>query len=108
MNFVKINFDGELFGEFYEAGLVVVIRNSEKGGGVIAAFSEKIMKPPVAETVELLVAHRVVAFSLEIGFQISFFEDDFVSVINFLKDRAMSNSHGVYIIKDIVFYANSF
>ena len=34
MNFVKINFDGELFGEFYEAGLVVVIRNSEKGGGL--------------------------------------------------------------------------
>ena len=74
----------------------------------MVALSEKIMKPPVAETVELLVAHGVVAFSLEVGFQNSFFEDDFVSVINFLKDRAMSNSHGVYIIKDIVFYANSF
>ena len=74
----------------------------------MVALSEKIMKPPVVETVELLVAHRVVAFSLEVGFQNSFFEDDFVSVINFLKDRAMSNSHGVYIIKGIVSYANSF
>ena len=33
VNFVKINFDGELFGEFDEAGLVVVIRNSERGEG---------------------------------------------------------------------------
>ena len=41
MNFVKINFDGELFGEFYEAGLVVVIRNSEKGGGGLSLLSPR-------------------------------------------------------------------
>ena len=33
MDFVKINFDGALFGEFDEMGLVVVIRNSERGEG---------------------------------------------------------------------------
>ena len=66
MDFVKINFDGALFGESNEVGLGVVIRNSE--GEVMAAFFEKIMKPPVVETVELLAAHRVVAFSLEVGF----------------------------------------
>ena len=66
MDFVKINFDGALFGEFDEVGLGVVIRNSE--GEVMAALSEKIMKPLVVETMELLAARRVVAFSLEVGF----------------------------------------
>lgn len=106
MNFVKINFDGELFGESDEAGLEVVIRNSE--GEVMVALSKKIMKPSAVETVELLAARCAVAFSLEVGFQNSNFEGDSVSVINSLKDRDMSNFHGVHIIKGIVFYTNSF
>ena len=67
MNFVKINLDGELFGETDEGGLGVVIRNSE--GEVMATLSKKIMKPSVVETVELLAARCAVAFSLEVGFQ---------------------------------------
>ena len=74
----------------------------------MAAFCEKIMKPPAVEIVELLAARRAVAFSLEDGFQNSIFRGDSVSVINSLKDRDMSNSHGGHIIKGIVSYANSF
>ena len=106
MNFVKINFHGDLFGESDEAGLGVVIRNSE--GEVMVAPSEKIMKPSTVETLELLAARCAVAFFLEVGSQNSNFKGDSVSIINSLKDRDMSNSHGVHIIKGIVSYANSF
>ena len=44
---VKIKFDGALFGESDCAGLGVVIRNSD--GKVLAALSEKIVKPQSAE-----------------------------------------------------------
>ena len=42
-NVVKVNFDGALFGESNCAGLGVVVRNSK--GVVLAALSEKIVKP---------------------------------------------------------------
>ena len=42
-NVVKVNFDGALFGESDCARLGVVVRNSE--GAVLAALSEKIVKP---------------------------------------------------------------
>lgn len=61
-----------MFGESDEAGLSVAIRNSK--GEVMAALSEKIMKPPAMETVELLAARCAVAFSLEVGFRNSVFE----------------------------------
>ena len=63
MDYVKINFDGALFGESNERGLGVVICNSE--GEVMVALSEKI---PVVETVELLATYHAMAFFLEVGF----------------------------------------
>ena len=59
-NQVKINFDGALFGESDSAGIGVVIRNS--GGRVLAALSEKILKPQSADLVEILAARRAVLF----------------------------------------------
>ena len=44
---MKIKFDGALFGESDCAGLGVVIRNSD--GKVLAALSEKIVKPQSAK-----------------------------------------------------------
>lgn len=77
----------------------MVIRNSK--GEVMAALSEKIMKPPAMETVELLAARCAVAFSLEVGFRNSVFEDSSASIIKTLQDRNMPNSQGGHIIKDI-------
>lgn len=88
-----------MFGESDEAGLGVVIRNSK--GEVMAALSKKIMKPPAMETVELLAARCAVAFSLEVSFRNSVFEDSSASIIKTLQDRNMSNSQGGHIIKDI-------
>ena len=50
----KVNFDGAMFGESDEAGIGVVIRNSNDE--VRAALSEKIKKPPTVEILELLAA----------------------------------------------------
>uniref|UniRef100_A0A7N2MJM2 Uncharacterized protein n=1 Tax=Quercus lobata TaxID=97700 RepID=A0A7N2MJM2_QUELO len=48
----KVNFDGAMFEEFDEAGIGVVIRNSN--GEVRDALSEKIKKLPTVEILELL------------------------------------------------------
>ena len=52
----KTNYDGVMFDESDEAGLGVVIRNSE--GQVLATLSEKIKKPPSVVTLELLATRR--------------------------------------------------
>ena len=49
-----------VFGESNSAGIGVVIRNS--GGRVLAALSEKILKPQSADLVEILAARRAVLF----------------------------------------------
>ena len=51
-NRVKINFDGALFRQLDSARIGAVIRNSE--GEVMATISEKIVKPPAAELIEIL------------------------------------------------------
>ena len=81
-NQVKINFDGALFGESDSAGIGVVIRNLE--GRVLAAFSEKILKPQSVELVEILDVRRVVLFSAEMGLFNSVFEGDSSNVIKSL------------------------
>ena len=65
---LKTNFDGAMFGESDEAGLRVVICNSE--GEIMATLSGK-KKKPFVETLELLAARRAVGFSLEVGFLIA-------------------------------------
>ena len=51
---------------------------------VLAALSEKIMKPQSAELVEILVARRAVLFSCDLGFKNSVLEGDSTSVVKFL------------------------
>ena len=105
-NVVKINFDGALFGESDCAELGVVIRNSE--GAVLAALSEKIMKPQTTELVEILAARHAVLFSIETGFHNSVIDGDSTSVIKLLQDRCMSHSKGGHTLKDIMSHLNSF
>ncbi|WP_139119029.1 reverse transcriptase-like protein, partial [Pseudoalteromonas sp. BMB] len=85
---MKINYDGALFGESDFAGLGVAIRNSN--GKVLAALSEKILKPHSAELVEILAARRAVMFSRDLGFQNPVFEGDSSLVVKLLQDRCVS------------------
>ena len=105
-NQVKINFDGALFGESDSVGISVVIWSSE--GGVLAALSEKIMKPHSAELVEILAARCAVLFSAKMGFFNLIFEGDSSNVIRSLQDRNVAHSQGGHILKDTLSYLNSF
>ena len=58
----------------------------------MATLSEKIVKPPVAELVEIMVAQRAMLFSIETGFHNSVFEGDSTSIIKLLQDRMVSHS----------------
>ena len=55
---VKANFDGAVFDEDEEAGIVVVIRNNE--GQVLAALSEKVQILVTMEILEMLAARKAV------------------------------------------------
>ena len=52
----KTNFDGAVFAKSREAGIGVVIRNSN--GEVVVALSEKIPNPNSVEVLEALAARR--------------------------------------------------
>ena len=105
-NQVKINFDGALFGESDCVGIGVVIWNSK--GVVMAALSEKIVKPQAAELVEILAARRAMLFSRESGFYNPVFEGDSSTIIKSLEDRIVSHAQGGHILKDILSHLNSF
>ena len=102
---VKTNYDGAMFGESDNAGIGVVIRNCE--GQALAAFSEKIAKPPTVEILELLAARRAISFTAESGYDKFVCEGDSESVVNSLRGSGMENSRGGHLIKDIVSLSNS-
>ena len=83
----------------------MVIHNSE--GQVMATLSEKIQKPHLVQSVELLAVGRVVTFCIETGFQNSIFEGDSELVIKSLWGKGLVNSQDGHIIQDILSYANS-
>ncbi|XP_075668136.1 uncharacterized protein LOC142638032 [Castanea sativa] len=79
----KTNFDGAVFAESREAGIGVVIRNSN--GEVVTALSEKIPYPDSVEVLEALTARRAAQFAVEVGICQSVFEGDSEVVCNALK-----------------------
>ena len=74
---------------------------------MLAAFSEKIAKPPTVEILELLAARRTVSFTAESGYDKFVCEGDSESVVNSLRRSGMENSRGGHLIKDIVSLSNS-
>ncbi|KAL0006368.1 hypothetical protein SO802_013929, partial [Lithocarpus litseifolius] len=94
----KTNYDGAMFDESDEAGLGVVIRNSE--GQVMVALSEKIKKPPSVVALELLAARRAAALVSETGFQQSCFEGDSEVVVKALRGSGLEKSAVGHILKD--------
>nr|POE48157.1 hypothetical protein CFP56_43970 [Quercus suber] len=102
----KVNFNGAMFGEFDEAGIVVVIRDSR--GEVKAALSEKIKKPPTVDVLELLAAKRAMTFSLETGTTRALVEGDSATVIKAIQLGGWELAQGGHLIHDISILKNSF
>ena len=95
-----------MFGESDEAGIGVVIRNSN--GEVRATLSKKIKKPTTVDILELLAAKRVVLFSLETGTTKSVVEGDAETVMRALQHGGWESAQGGHLIKDIFAFKNSF
>nr|XP_023915730.1 uncharacterized protein LOC112027287 [Quercus suber] len=102
----KVNFDGAMFGEFEEAGLGVVVRNSHSE--VKATLTEKIRKPPSAEIAEVLAAKRATLFAQELGLEKMIFEGDSEQVIKALQWGGWDFASGGHLIRDIFHTVNSF
>lgn len=86
----KINFDGALFKAENQAGIRVVIKDSE--GQVMVSLLQRIPLPNIAIEVEVLAIRRALELALEIGLNKGFLEGDSLILMNALK----SNSHSLF------------
>ena len=64
----------------------------------MATLSEKIQKPHLVQSVELLAVGRAFTFCIETGFQNSIFEGDSELVIKSLRGKGLVNSQDGHII----------
>jgi len=85
----KINFDGALFKAENQAGIGVVIRDSE--GQVMVSLAQRIPLPNIAIEVEALAARRAMELALETVLNKGVLEGDSLILMNALK----SNSHSL-------------
>ncbi|KAL4653666.1 hypothetical protein ACB092_01G321700 [Castanea dentata] len=65
--FVKVNFNGAVFGGLNKSGVGVVIRDNN--GDVLASCSEKLFQVIKAEEAEALAARKALMLAHELGFQ---------------------------------------
>ena len=101
----KTNFDGAMFTESDEAGLGVVVRDSN--GLVVAAMAEKIKQPHSVECLEMSAARRAVIFVKEIGLQDSHFEGDSELVIKELQRDGLQFSSIGHLARDTLSHVSS-
>ena len=81
--FVKVNFDGAIFGELNKLGVGVVIRDNN--GTILGSCSEKLSQAYKAEETEALAARKASMFAHELGFQRVILEGDALGLIQALK-----------------------
>ena len=81
--FVKVNFDGAVFGELNKSGVGVVIRDNN--GTILGSCSEKLSQAYKAEETEALAARKALMFAHELGFQRVILEGDALGLIQALK-----------------------
>ncbi|KAK9999768.1 hypothetical protein SO802_019371 [Lithocarpus litseifolius] len=94
-----------MFDELNEAGIGVVVRNSQ--GEIMAALSKKIPKPSSVVVLETLAARRAAYFVHELGFQDAIFEGDSEVSIKALQDGTSTPTSYGYLIKDTLIYVSS-
>ena len=104
--FVKVNFDGAVFGELNMSGVGVVIRDNN--GAVLASCSEKMFQAYKAEETEALAARKALMFAHELGFQSVILEGDALGLIQALKSQEQNLSPLGLLVKDENVFANNF
>ncbi|XP_023896373.2 uncharacterized protein LOC112008270 [Quercus suber] len=104
--FVKVNFDGTVFGELNKSGVGVVIRDNN--GVVLASCSEKLTQAYKAEEIETLAAQKALMFTHELGFQRAILEGDALGLIQALKSQKQNLSPLGSLVEDVKVYSNHF
>ena len=101
----KTNFDGAMFNKCDEAGVGIVVQDSN--GLVVAVMAKEKKKPHLVECLELLVARRAVIFTKEIGLQQSHFEGDSEMVIKGLQGVGTQFSSLGHLVRDTLSHVSS-
>ena len=85
--FVKVNFDGAVFGDSNKSSVGIIIKDNN--GAVLASCSKKKKKIQAykAEEIEALAALKALTFAHELGFQNVILEGDALSLIQALKSQ---------------------
>ncbi len=78
----KINYDGAVFKETNEAGIGVIVRDSQ--GLVMASLTQKVLFPLSVPSIEAWAVKRSIQFALEIGITEAEFEGDSQTIVNAL------------------------
>ena len=99
---LKINFDGAVFADTEEAGVGVVVRDSQ--GKVIASLAEKIKLPSSSDEVEALAAVRAISLAMDLNLPSFIVEGDTEVVISSLRKEDESFSSFGHLISSIKFY----
>ena len=74
----KVNYDGALFREIWQAGIGVVVRDAD--GRVCGALSDRTRLPGTVEEVEAIACREAVRFALQLGLTDVVFEGDSESI----------------------------
>ena len=74
----KVNYDGALFKEIWQAGVDVVVRDAD--GRLCGAFSDRTGLPGTVEEVEAIACKKAVRFALQLGLTDVVFEGDSESI----------------------------
>ena len=106
VGFVKVNFDGAVFGELNKSGVGVVIRDNN--GSVLASCSEKMSQAYKAEEIEAFAAWKALMFAHELGFQSVILEGDALGLIQALKSQEQNLCPLGLLVEDVKVYSNDF
>ena len=104
--FVKVNFDGAIFGDSSMSGVGVVIRDTN--GAVLASCAEKIGHAYKADETEALAALKALTLAHELGFQNVVLEGDALGLIQALKSQEQNLSPWGLLVEDVKVYGTKF
>ncbi|XP_075640379.1 uncharacterized protein LOC142612144 [Castanea sativa] len=95
----KVNYDGALFKEIWQAGIGVVIRDAE--GRVRGALSDRTVLPRAVEEVEAIACRTAVRFALELGLEEVVFEGDSETITTAINSTSPCFSSFGHILDDV-------
>ena len=102
----KVNFDGALFLDQRCAGLGVVVRDSV--GLIVAALSQRVRLPSLADVVEALATRQAICFAHELSLHNVVIEGDSLRVIQAIIDTKPVQTLYGHIINEIRLLSSSF